>query len=667
MITNEPNHMSFITENSVKFMYANSLRTVVMGLLRSYADAQYNQPEHIACIQIHRRNLQDLQEFFPTHEAFLTDRLTPIWNESVSDLCRESKSLTTLAHLTNQPWELAVILSSWIPSWCVVQQVLGRPLAFVHQFANEEVQLRDIIEAEPEHAQAFCNLAVLYLNDGQLEDSQKLFEKSLTLAPNAPDTLLNYAVLLSQNGDFQAAEELLRRALGVQPDYVVAWSNLGYVLSELERFEEAEQALRQALAINPDYPVALLNITVPLQKRGAFAESEKLLRHLLALEPGHIDAALNLFVCLFSQRRGNDAENVLRQIISNQPNCAEAMSKLGIYLFQQDKFTEAEEWLKKAYEISGESPESAFDLSTFLLLRGHYREGFRLYESRFRVKYNHNPQRFAQTAWDGSGLNGKTILVHAEQGFGDMFQCARYLPLIRQRGGRVILETRSELYRLFAQSELADLLYIEGDPLPEFDTYIPFMSLPHVFRTDVDSIPQNMPYLSVGSELDTEWGKHISEISGFRVGLVWAGNPLHKNDDARSISLEQLAPLGSLPGVQIISLQKGSGEAQIPHSPFPMYALGDRIQDFADTAAILNHLDLLVCVDTSIAHLAGAMNVKTCLLLAKSPDWRWLLDRSDSPWYSSLRLFRQQQSESWEGVIDEVAQYILMCMQQPRL
>lgn len=657
--------MYFNDDSSIKFMYVNNLRAVMMGLLRSYADAQYNQPEQIAYIQKHRRNLQDLQEFFPTHESFLTDRLTPIWNEAVSDLCRESKSLTTLAHLINQPWELAVILSSWIPSWCLVQQVLGRPLAFGQQISNEEAQLRDIIEADPEHAQAFCNLAVLYLNDGKLDDSQKLFEKSLTLSPNAPDTLLNYAVLLSQNGDFRTAEELLRRALSIQPDYVVAWSNLGYVLSELERFEEAEQALRQALTINPDYPVALLNITVPLQKRGAFAESEKLLRHLLTLEPGHIDAALNLFVCLFSQRRGTDAENVLRQIISNQPDCAEAMSKLGIYLFQQDNFTEAEEWLKKAYEISGESPESAFDLSTFLLLRGHYREGFRLYESRFRVKYNNNPQRFAQTAWDGSGLDGKTILVHAEQGFGDILQCARYLPLIQQRGGRVILETRSELYRLFAQSKLADLLFIEGDPLPEFDTYIPFMSLPHVFRTDVDSIPQNMPYLSVSSELDTEWGKHISEISGFRVGLVWAGNPLHKNDDARSISLEQLTPLGSLPGVQIISLQKGSGEAQIPHSPFPMYALGDRIQDFADTAAILNHLDLLVCVDTSIAHLAGAMNVRTCLLLAKSPDWRWLLDRSDSPWYPSLRLFRQQQSESWKSVIDEVAQYILKFMQQP--
>ncbi|WP_414040083.1 tetratricopeptide repeat protein [Acidithiobacillus sp. M4-SHS-6] len=638
-----------------------------MDLLRIYVAVPYNSTERISLIQKHRRILQDLQETFPACNEDLPGRLARIWNESIQDLCREDKNFSALENFLDQPWAPEQILSPWLPTWSTVQQVLGYPLAFGQTFGAEETQLRDIIESEPDHAQAFCNLAVLYLNNAQHADAQKLFEKSLDLNPHAPDTLLNYAVLLSQNGDLQTAEQLLQRALAIQPEYVVAWSNLGYILSEMERFEEAEQALRQALAINPDYSVALLNITVPLQKRGAFQESERLLRHLLTLEPGHIDATLNLFVSLFSQQREDEAENVLRQLIHEQPHCAEAMSKLGIYLFQHERLDEAEKWLRKAHEISGGAAEPAFDLSTFLLLNGEYREGFALYDSRFQVKSNNNPQRFAQAPWDGSDLAGKTILVHAEQGFGDMLQCARYLPLIQERGGRVILETRPALYRLFEQSELADQLCVEGDPLPDFDTYIPFMSLPRAFGTELGSIPQQSPYLFVSNTLDKEWEQRLSHISGFRVGLVWAGNPLHKNDDARSIPLEQLAPLAALPGIQLISLQKGAGEKQIPDGPFPIHPLGESIQDFADTAAILKHLDLLVCVDTSIAHLAGAMHIQTCLLLAKSPDWRWLLDRQDSPWYSSLRLFRQQENDSWENVISEVRQYILDGMHSLRL
>lgn len=646
-------------ENYIKYLISEMFRNIVDGLLRIYAVAEHETPAQIAQIHKHRRNLYDLQEFFPEHQDYILNRLCKIWNETIVDLCLESESFVKLKSLIDCPWGCEVILSSWIPHWTVVQKVLGYPIALESLFSADEVQLRAIIEDEPNHAQAFCNLGVLYLNSGQSESAQKLFEHSLEICPNSPDTLLNYSVLLSNAGDIKTAEELLHRAITINPNYVVALSNLGYILSEQERFEEAEQVLRQALDIDPDYLVALLNITVPLHNQGAFQESEKMLRHLLSIEPTHIDAALNLFVCLLNQKRETEAEKILLQLISDQPQCTEAMSKLGIYLYQHDRFDEAELWLKKAHHTSKDSAQSTFDLSTFMLLRGDYLEGFSLYESRFMAPSNNNPLRFPHhDAWQGANLDGKSILIHAEQGFGDMLQCARYLPLIQERGGRVILETRSELFRLFEQSQLADQIFVEGDPIPEFDTYIPFMSLPHAFATEVHNIPRKTPYLRVDASLERHWQQRLSGISGFRVGLVWAGNPQHRNDEARSIPLHMLSPMSSLSGVQLISLQKGSGEKQLSDSPFPMHNFSDSIEDFADTAAILRHLDLLVCVDTSIAHLAGALNIPTCLLLAKSPDWRWLLDRTDSPWYPSLKLFRQKQANSWDDLIDELTAHI---------
>lgn len=655
----EKHRPSFPLDAHAEYLLHTSLRSLLSGLINIYSNCEHKTPDTIQKIQADRRVIIDVFGFFTSASEFISFHSPLVWNETLYDIDPQFSNPHLSRLFKEGPWSLKLLLSSLLPNWSSVQKLLGYPLFSLDQLSDEEIQLRELIEQEPEHAQAFCNLAVIYLNRGQHEDAVKLFDKSLSINPVAQDTLLNKAVLLTNQGDLPAAEHLLRRAIQINPHYYIAYTNLGYVLSEMERYEEAEAELRNALNINPDYTPALLNITVPLQKRKSFHEAEIMLRHLLNIEPENTGALLNLFVAILSQNRDSEAEDILRQTIDSHPHCAEAMSKLGLFLSQHDKPIEAEIWLRKAYEVSNMSPESAFDLSSFLLICGKYHEGFSLYESRFMVSSNHNPKRFQGDPWDGSELNGKSILIHAEQGFGDNIQCARYLPLIKLLGGKVILETRPELFRLFEQSGVADVLVDSTQNIPEFDTFAPIMSLPHIFGTEIDTIPCQCPYLSVHDELRSSWSQYLTPVSDFRIGIVWAGNPFHKTDESRSIPLNTFSPVSELPNVQLVSLQMGFGSSQVQNCSFPLVlGLSDKISDFADTAAALTCLDLIVCVDTSIAHLAGAMNIPTCLLLAKVSDWRWLQDRSDTPWYPSLKLFRQKVPNDWEEVIQNVCGYI---------
>lgn len=650
---------SFCVDEYACYLLKTSLRSLLNNIILLYIDEKYALSNVVELIQKSRREIQDILEVLPHARNFITLQLPFFWSDAVHDIELVGNNINFFEICSDVCWDVDVILSDWLPIWSSVQKILGYPLPVVNYLAEEEKFLRKILDEDPRHAQAFCNLAVIYLNKGRYEDSKKLFDRSLALKPDAPDTLLNYAVLISTQGDFIAAEKLLRRAISVDPDYFYAYTNLGYILSETGRYDDAEWMLRKALTINSDYVVALLNLSVPLLKRKAYTEAESILLQILDIDPDHVEASLNLFVCLLSQGKDAEAEFLLRKILVKQPACVDAMGKLGVFLAQRDYLNEAEIWLRKAYHSSDLSDESAFNLALFLLSQGNYSEGFKLYETRFMVSSNRNKKRFQIDPWNGCELAGKKIFIHAEQGFGDIIQCVRYLPLIRQRGGYIILETRPELYRLFVQANIADLLINMGEEIPTFDAYAPIMSLPNIFQTVVDNIPRQCPYLQVKDDLCFEWGQRLWNIPGCRVGVVWAGNPLHKHDESRSIPLQKLAPLADIPGVSLISLQKGGADSHLEEITFPVLCnFVEEISDFADTAAILAHLDLLVCVDTSIAHLAGALNIPTCLLLAKASDWRWLQDRVDSPWYPSLTLFRQNSSNFWDDVIADVSAHI---------
>lgn len=639
------------------FWGRQGLRALCTALLHYGVAPQSQRRRWLLRVQRERRRLQDLQAAGVV--ALSNDVLQALWPEVLDDLLATGWQCQQAERLRVHPWSLFRLLSDWLPEWGVAQEIVGEALLLPPEphMGEEERFLRDLLDREPEHQQAFINLGVRLMERGEEFASERIFQHLLALNPDSADGLLNYGVLLTNQKRYEETLQLLDRALALKPDYVQAYCNQGFVLSELERYEEAEQALRRALELDPDNHIALLNLTVPLHKREAHAESEQVLRKILARDPSHRGAAMNLVVCLYAQGRHADAEARLRQVIAEHPDCAEAKSKLGIFCCHRNDFAEAAHWLRLAYEDSGHEASPGFDLATFTLLQGDFVEGFRLYEHRFDVKENHNPKRFpGRERWAGEDLAGRRILVHAEQGLGDNLQCVRFVSELRRRGGRVLLETREPLLRLFQRLPDVEQVFLENTEIPEFDCFAPIMSLPHLCGTTIDTLPPT-PYLSTDPQWLAQWESLLPARPGLRVGLVWSGNPLNRINKERSLPLSAFAPLAALPGVQLVSLQKGeAAEAELAGVDFPILPLGPQIGDYADTAAILQQLDLVISVDTSVAHLAGALQVPLWVLVAANPDWRWLAHRDDSPWYASARLFRQERSGDWSSAIARLVQ-----------
>jgi hypothetical protein len=299
-------------------------------------------------------------------------------------------------------------------------------------------------------------------------------------------------------------------------------------------------------------------------------------------------------------------------------------------------------------------PETHVMYAGQLLLLGHLQDGFREYEwRRFDPAYRPFTDRYPENLWTGQMLEGKTIVLFGEHGFSDTLQFVRYAKLVKQRGGRVVIEAPQPMRRLLAAQDYIDAVFDPEDERPKWDFFAPLLSLPHIFGTTLETIPSEVPYL-VAETLPTPVAIAAAP-PGLNVGLVWAGSPAHPNDRRRSMDLSYFEPLGGLEGINWFSLQTGAAAAQLHPGSRPVFAdLGVSLKDVADTAAVLKHLDLVITVDTATAHLAGALGIPCWVLLQEHPDWRWLLGREDSPWYPSVRLFRQEQFGTWEPVIARV-------------
>jgi hypothetical protein len=293
---------------------------------------------------------------------------------------------------------------------------------------------------------------------------------------------------------------------------------------------------------------------------------------------------------------------------------------------------------------------------------GHFEQGWPSYEWRWKCKEFGSMPPLRAPLWDGSPLDGRTILIHAEQGLGDTLQFIRYVPLVQQRGGRVIMMCQPPLMRLLAHCPGIERLIPHGETPPEIDLHVPLLSLPKLLGTTVESVPADGPYLDADSDLVEIWRHRLAAYPGFKIGIAWQGNPKFRLDRIRSIPLAQFAPLADVPGVHLLSLQKGAGGEQLaaPERRFPVTDLGCQLDEttgaFMDTAAVMKNLDLVITSDTSIAHLAGALGVPVWVALNDVPDWRWLLNRDDSPWYPPMRLFRQRRTGHWEDVFDRIAE-----------
>jgi tetratricopeptide (TPR) repeat protein len=511
--------------------------------------------------------------------------------------------------------------------------------------------------------------------------------------------LLATATAHHQAGRLSQAEQLYRQILQQQPQQVDALNLMGVIACQQGRLDEGIALYRQALALRPGYVSARENLSVALWKQGKQLIEEAIASYtqIITFQPENLQAYHNLGIILIEQGKLDEAISYYLQALSVQPNDAIALNTIGTVLQQQGKATTAIAYHRRALAIRPDYPEALNSLGTalqdqgqaqeamvyfdralalnpadasarynrslILLADGNYREGFPEYESRFQTR-EFPPCPFRQPVWDGSDLTGRTILLHAEQGLGDTIQFIRYAAIVAQKGGRIVLTCHQPLMRLLSTVPGIDALVPLGYPAPHFDVYAPLMSLPAILGTTQETVPAQVPYLTPPTENRVDLaiaGSNTPETPRLKVGLVWSGGHLYKKNQSRSCSLKHFAPLLQLPDITYYSLQKGIAQTALAELGWDsqIQELGSQLHDLADTAAAIAQLDLVITVDTSIAHLAGALGKPVWVLLTYLPDWRWMLHREDTPWYPTMRLFRQTQPDDWQGVLDRVSQALL--------
>ncbi len=505
----------------------------------------------------------------------------------------------------------------------------------------------------------------LYLRGQYQEVLESLGE--VTLLQSSQVELLNLAAICASiTGQTNKAELFLQRAIALKPDLPDTYSNLGNLYKELQRPNEAEACYRQALVLQPNSAELLVNLGEFLLTKNRWQEAEICLRQAMSVKPLLLGALHNLGVVMQKSHRYAEAEAYYHQAIAIDPEQPYSLNNLGELLISQRRWEEAETCLRRSMACTPLLIVAHYNLGLLLMAHGRYIEGWPYYELRYHPEFTEpDPATltFASPVWQGESLQGKSIVVCPEQGFGDQIQFCRYCAELKRLGAaRVTLVCEAMLKDLFKSLSGIDHLLSKEEALVNLeyhDYWVRLLSLPLYCGTRLETIPASLPYLQVPVGLMSKWSRRLPS-NGLRVGLVWKGAGHQKNDCYRSIpGFRLLAPFWRIPGITFISLQKGQGEedAITPPNDQPILALGGLIQDFADAAAVISQLDLVITVCTSSAHLAGALN-KPCwvMLPAVSPCWRWLQDRNDSPWYPGvMRLFRRKVEEDWSTVVNDVA------------
>ena len=442
----------------------------------------------------------------------------------------------------------------------------------------------------------------------------------------------------------------------LQWDTAEIHSNRGNVLNELKRYEEALASYDEALALRPDYPEALSNRGIALNALERYDEALESFDRAIALRPNYPEALSHRGATLDAMKRPEEALTSYARAIALKPDYADAYGNRGATLYNLKRLDEALEDFDRALALRPDLPEVHWNQATARLITGDFARGFAEYEWRWQREAMIAIKRdFPQPLWRGEDIAGKTILLHSEQGFGDTVQFSRFVPAVAARGARVILEVEPTLQRLMATLPGAPEVIAKGSPLPSFDTHCPLLSLPLAFGTRLETVPSDTPYLHADPLDRAAFGAQLGGKRRPRIGLAWSGNPTHLRDADRSIALEALLPLLDIEAT-FVSVQKDvrDADAGVLAARTDILQFGDALKDFADTAALVSELDLIITVDTSVAHLAGALAKPVWLLLPYIPDWRWLFDRDTSPWYPTARLFRQDESRSYDGVIARV-------------
>ena len=533
------------------------------------------------------------------------------------------------------------------------------------------------------------NAAIHYLNENKLDITENICLQLLDLAPDDNDTYIFFLNILINQNRLEEALFYGEKAININPNYAINYNILGVIYAKMGNLETAINYYYEALNIDANLVIAYKNIAAAFDWQDEMGKAIFYYEKAINIEPNIAENYNNLGMALKKQGKLTEAIKIYEQAISIDNNYALAYNNLGSIYEKQGNLVKAESYYRKAItldpdlgvasknlclvlatigdlkgaidfynqalEINPDSAISHFNLSILLLMQGDFQRGFAEYEWRWQ---NYTPRVFSQPLWDGSNLEGYTILLYAEQGLGDTIQFIRYVPLVKQCRGKVMFECPESLYRLLRNFNGIDTLIKQGEDLPNFDVQSPLLSLPHILGTTLENIPAKIPYLNV-----KEYDNFCLDIplgTKLKVGIVWGGSPQNPSNDSRSCSLNYFTEMLKIPGMAFYSLQKGPQVKELQEftDKILIQDLSDRLNDFADTAIIISQLDLIISVDTAVVHLAGALGKPVWLLLSFLPDWRWMLEREDSPWYPTMRLFRQKRLGDWTEVFVRVTELL---------
>jgi len=468
---------------------------------------------------------------------------------------------------------------------------------------------------------------------------------------------LMYAMSCHQAGRLQEAERVYRHVLSAEPASFDAWHLLGVISCQTGRLDDGIACISRALQLAPGALDAINNLGNACKERGRLDDAVATFGRLIELNPADADAHYSLGTVLQLQRKLSQAADSYRRAVALRPEFAEAHNNLGTVLTNQHHFAEAASCFQKALALNPNCREWHMNLASLYLRQGDFDRGLEEFEWRWPA--GASAALSDSKLWDGRSLAGRRIVLHPEQGLGDTLQFVRYAPLLKQQGATVVLECQPPLRPLLSQLAVDRLIDKRAD-WPPFDWHAPLMSLPRIVKTRLSTVPAEVPYLSADPALVARWRAKLSHISGCKIAIAWQGNPAFPEDCDRSFPLALFEVLARTPGVTLISLQKGVGTDQLAADcgRIPVLDFSDELDAsagaFMDSAAIMNNVDLVITSDSALAHLAGALGVQVWLPLSFVPHWRWLLGRSDCPWYPSMRLFRQRQPGDWAGVFAEI-------------
>jgi tetratricopeptide (TPR) repeat protein len=521
--------------------------------------------------------------------------------------------------------------------------------------AAAEDLYRTVLAQDPDHPGALHELGALRLQAGEFAEAAELFNRLIECDPSSSSAHNNLGIALKSLDRPSEAVHHFEAALALDPRRPQAHYNLGQALQALGRLGEAHASYERAIALRPDYPEAHNSMGVLLAQKDPEPALASF-RRAIAARPGYAAVYNNMGIALQALGRYDEAVASYRRALALKPDNIDAYNNLGLALRSLNRHEEALDCFELAQAIKPDHVEAQLGEGLVRLALGDYAAGWKKYAWRhLTANFSGGKKRPAQPLWLGNwDISGKTLLLHGEQGLGDTIMFARYAPLVAQRGAKVILAVQHPLAAVMATLQGASVVRAQGEPVPPFDGFCPLPTLPLAFRTRVETIPADNPYLAAPADRLAKWQPVFQTFPRPRIGLMWAGalSPIHR----RSIPLRLLLPILQLREFHFVALQK-----EVPNEDTPLLDstgmsafLGERQSDLADTAAMISLLDLVITIDTSIAHLAGALGKPTWVLLPFSTDWRWLRDRNDSPWYPSARLFRQPAPGDWQSVVMQV-------------